>query len=106
MPGPGCDRAGLALPGARRRPQADRVPCLSGHRGISELREPGRHGPLFGATQVFSSKLTGLTGGVPYTFGARAYNATGEEANTTTVTVTAVATTALAVTGLSGSATP
>jgi hypothetical protein len=42
-----------------------------------------------GFFNMFQAKLTGLTNGTAYTIGVRAYNASGEETNTTTVTVTA-----------------
>ena len=42
--------------------------------------------------QFFTAKVLGLTDGTAYSFGVRAYNATGEEANTMTTTVTADAT--------------
>ena len=49
---------------------------------------------------AYGLTLTGYTGGVVCTFGVRAYNAVGEEPNTTTVSVVALATGPVAVDGL------
>jgi hypothetical protein len=57
---------------------------------------------LFGQ---FVANLTGLSGGTTYAIGVRAFNATAEEANTSTVTVTADATGPSAVEALTGAAT-
>jgi hypothetical protein len=53
---------------------------------------------------AYQTTLSGLTDGTTYSIGVRAYNATGEETNTTTISVTADASGPLPVTGLSGAA--
>lgn len=55
---------------------------------------------------AYSITLTGLTAGTSYAIGVRAANATGEEANTTTVSVTPVATGPLPVSNLTATLTP
>ena len=52
----------------------------------------------------FVANLTGNTGGTTYTIGVRAYNATAEEPNTTTVNVTANTAGPAAVASLTGTA--
>jgi hypothetical protein len=53
-----------------------------------------------GVLNTFVADLSGLTDGMGYSIGVRAFNASGEEANTTTVSVTADATGPLPVSGL------
>lgn len=60
--------------------------------------------PYGSGLTVYTALISGLTGGTAYTFGVRAYNATGEEANTATATATAVTAVTATVTGLVGSA--
>jgi hypothetical protein len=62
---------------------------------------------LFAAAtaNTFATNLTGLTDGITYTIGVRAYNAIAEETNTNTVTVTADATGPNAVVSLTAIAT-
>jgi hypothetical protein len=52
----------------------------------------------------FQTDVTGLADGTAYTFGVRAYNATAQEANTSTVTCTADATGPAAVVSLTATA--
>lgn len=54
---------------------------------------------------VFRATLTGLTPGVAYQVGVRAYNATGEEQNTTVASVTIPASAPANVDSLAGTAT-
>jgi len=54
--------------------------------------------------QFYTTTITGLTDGTAYTFGVRAYNATGEETNTKTTTVTADASGPPNIFNLAGSA--
>jgi hypothetical protein len=58
-----------------------------------------------GIANSFVANMTGFTDGTIYSVGVRAYNATAEETNMTTVTVTAIATGPAAVDGLVGVAT-
>ena len=59
-----------------------------------------------GIANSFVANMTGFTDGTTYTVGVRAYNATAEETNTTTVTVTAIATGPAAVDAWSASRRP
>jgi hypothetical protein len=58
-----------------------------------------------GVANSFVGNLAGLTNGVTYTIGVRAYNATGEETNTNTATVIADSTGPTAVQSLTATAT-
>ncbi len=58
-----------------------------------------------GIANAFATNLTGLTGGIAYTIGVRAYNAVAEESNTNTVTVTADAAGPVAVVSLTATST-
>lgn len=58
------------------------------------------------ASGRYQADLAGLTDGTTYAIGVRAYNAAGEEANTTTASATATATGPAAVDGLTISTDP
>ena len=58
-----------------------------------------------GLANSFVANLSGFANGVTYTIGVRAYNATAEESNTSTVNVTADNVGPTAVVGLIGIAT-
>jgi hypothetical protein len=62
--------------------------------------------PWGSGINFYTRAISGLTGGTAYTFGVRAYNATGEESNATTATATASTAATATVTSLVGSAIP
>lgn len=73
--------------------------------GVPDYTTPVATVQYFLAVLHFSATVSGGSDGIAYTFGVRAYNATGEEVNVLTTTVTADATGPAAVSGLSGSST-
>lgn len=92
------------LRNALKRPTGFHV--YQGSGGPPNYSAPVKVVPYAQGLTWFTATITGLTDGVSYTFGVRAYNATAEEQNTTSVTVTADATGPAAVINLTGTSVP
>lgn len=72
--------------------------------GVVSYASPVATVPYGSGVNSYTAAVSGLTGGTAYTFGVRAYSATGEETNVITATATASTAATATITGLVGSA--
>lgn len=87
---------------ASRKPTGFHV--YQGTGGTPSYVTPVATVPYGNGLNFYTASVAGLTGDTAYTFGVRAYNATGEESNTITASATASTSATATITGLVGSA--